>query len=127
LGLVWFNWEIGHQLPGIPIKGWFLCFWKNGAASNFRVGIELPKIEVRFEHLDICAEVYVGSRALPTLPNFLLTLAEVCLAWQSMMDIIVPSIKFSQWTSFVGFVWDLSTGQILKLRLWLLVTFKVYL
>jgi hypothetical protein len=74
----------------------FLCFWKNGAVSNFRVGIELPKIEVRFEHLDICAEVHVGSRALPTLPNFLLTLAEVCLAWQSTMDIIIPSIKFSQ-------------------------------
>jgi hypothetical protein len=33
---------------------------------------------------------------LPTLPNFLLTLAEVCLAWQSTMDIIIPSIKFSQ-------------------------------
>jgi hypothetical protein len=42
-----------------------------------RVGIELPKIEVRFEHLDITANVHVGGRALPSLPNFLLTLFEV--------------------------------------------------
>lgn len=42
-----------------------------------RVGIELPKIEVRFQHLNVEADVYVGSRALPTLPNFSLTLIEV--------------------------------------------------
>ncbi|MCO5595596.1 hypothetical protein L7F22_049641 [Adiantum nelumboides] len=35
-----------------------------------KVGIDLPKIEVRFEHLNISADVYVGSRALPTLLNF---------------------------------------------------------
>lgn len=35
-----------------------------------RVGIELPTIEVRFENLNIEAEVYVGSRALPTFINF---------------------------------------------------------
>jgi len=35
-----------------------------------RVGIELPKIEVRFEQLTIDADVYVGDRALPTLFNF---------------------------------------------------------
>lgn len=34
-----------------------------------KVGIDLPKIEVRFEHLNINADVYVGSRALPTLYN----------------------------------------------------------
>lgn len=42
-----------------------------------RVGIVLPKIEVRFEHVNVEADVYVGSRALPTLPNFSLTLIEV--------------------------------------------------
>ena len=36
----------------------------------FRVGIDLPEIEVRFEHLTIDAEAYVGSRALPSLVNF---------------------------------------------------------
>ncbi|KAJ4840742.1 transcription factor, partial [Turnera subulata] len=41
-----------------------------------RVGIEHPTIEVRFEHLNIEAEVQVGSRALPTLFNFILDIAE---------------------------------------------------
>ncbi|KAK1370267.1 hypothetical protein POM88_036359 [Heracleum sosnowskyi] len=35
-----------------------------------RVGIELPKVEVRFEHLHVDAKVDVGSRALPTFFNF---------------------------------------------------------
>ncbi|CAL5426860.1 unnamed protein product [Camellia sinensis] len=34
-----------------------------------RVGIEVPKVEVRFENLNITANVQVGSRALPTLIN----------------------------------------------------------
>ncbi|XP_042500566.1 pleiotropic drug resistance protein 2-like [Macadamia integrifolia] len=34
-----------------------------------RVEIEIPKIEVRFEHLSVEGDAYVGSRALPTLPN----------------------------------------------------------
>ncbi|KAL6985329.1 transcription factor, partial [Sarracenia purpurea var. burkii] len=35
-----------------------------------RVGLDLPTIEVRFEHLNVDVEAYVGDRALPTLPNF---------------------------------------------------------
>ncbi|KAK0571365.1 hypothetical protein LWI29_014726 [Acer saccharum] len=35
-----------------------------------RVGLDLPTIEVRFDHLNIEAEAYVGSRALPTIFNF---------------------------------------------------------
>eukprot|EP00253_Pinus_taeda_P036218 PITA_36218 len=34
------------------------------------VGIVLPEIEVRYEHLNIDANAYVGSRALPTLINY---------------------------------------------------------
>ncbi|KAG9444439.1 hypothetical protein H6P81_015779 [Aristolochia fimbriata] len=34
-----------------------------------RVGIEVPKIEVRFQHLSVEADAYVGRRALPTLLN----------------------------------------------------------
>ncbi|WOG95526.1 hypothetical protein DCAR_0414849 [Daucus carota subsp. sativus] len=34
-----------------------------------RVGIDLPKIEVRFQQLKIDAKVYVGSRALPSFLN----------------------------------------------------------
>lgn len=42
-----------------------------------RVGIELPKIEVRYEHLAIEGEAYVGTRALPTLINSTLNAVEV--------------------------------------------------
>ncbi|KAJ9179101.1 hypothetical protein P3X46_010924 [Hevea brasiliensis] len=35
-----------------------------------RVGIDIPTIEVRFEHLTVEAEVYEGSRALPTFFNY---------------------------------------------------------
>lgn len=42
-----------------------------------RVGIEIPKIEVRFEKLSIEGDVYVGSRALPTLLNATLNTIEV--------------------------------------------------
>ncbi|OAY63325.1 ABC transporter G family member 36 [Ananas comosus] len=34
-----------------------------------RVGIEVPTIEVRFDHLNVTAETYVGNRGLPTLLN----------------------------------------------------------
>lgn len=42
-----------------------------------RVGISLPTIEVRFEHLKIEAETYVGGRALPTVFNYCVNLVEV--------------------------------------------------
>ncbi|PQQ21262.1 pleiotropic drug resistance protein 1 [Prunus yedoensis var. nudiflora] len=41
-----------------------------------RVGIDLPTIEVRYEHLNVEAEAYVGSRALPTLFNFIVNILE---------------------------------------------------
>ncbi|XP_038993312.1 ABC transporter G family member 39-like isoform X1 [Hibiscus syriacus] len=44
-----------------------------------RVGIEIPKIEVRFEHLSVEGDVYVGSRALPTLLNTTLNIIESIL------------------------------------------------
>ncbi|KAG4187653.1 hypothetical protein ERO13_A08G114650v2 [Gossypium hirsutum] len=37
---------------------------------SFLVGIEIPKLEVRFEHLKVKAEAYIGSRALPSFFNF---------------------------------------------------------
>ncbi|KAI3775043.1 hypothetical protein L1987_49611 [Smallanthus sonchifolius] len=42
-----------------------------------RVGIELPKIEVRFEHLSVEADVNSGSRALPSFFNFNFGVVEV--------------------------------------------------
>ncbi|KAK9141589.1 hypothetical protein Syun_010989 [Stephania yunnanensis] len=41
-----------------------------------RVGIDLPSIEVRFQHMNINAETYVGGRALPTILNFSVNMAE---------------------------------------------------
>ncbi|KDP37161.1 hypothetical protein JCGZ_06217 [Jatropha curcas] len=41
-----------------------------------RVGIDIPTIEVRFEHLKIEAEAYVGSRALPTFFNYSVNILE---------------------------------------------------
>ncbi|KAL0905672.1 hypothetical protein M5K25_024110 [Dendrobium thyrsiflorum] len=35
-----------------------------------RVGIDNPTIEVRFDHLNIDAEAYVGNRGIPTVLNF---------------------------------------------------------
>ncbi|CAN6183583.1 unnamed protein product [Urochloa humidicola] len=40
------------------------------------VGIDLPQIEVRYEHLSIEADVYVGARALPTLLNSVINTVE---------------------------------------------------
>ncbi|XP_057859925.2 ABC transporter G family member 42 isoform X2 [Cryptomeria japonica] len=44
-----------------------------------RVGIKLPKVEVRFENLTVDAECYVGGRALPTLWNSARNFAESLL------------------------------------------------
>ncbi|CAN6577466.1 unnamed protein product [Malus baccata var. baccata] len=43
------------------------------------VGIEIPKIEVRYENLSMDGDVYVGSRALPTLLNATLNTIESVL------------------------------------------------
>ncbi|TYH58357.1 hypothetical protein ES332_D08G148400v1 [Gossypium tomentosum] len=44
-----------------------------------RVGIEIPKLEVRFEHLKVKAEAYIGSRALPSFFNFFINYLESIL------------------------------------------------
>ncbi|XP_010914975.2 ABC transporter G family member 39 [Elaeis guineensis] len=54
-----------------------------------RVGIDNPTIEVRFEHLNIDAEAYVGNRGVPTFTNFF---------YNKIMDVlsylhVVPSGK----------------------------------
>ncbi|KAH9321629.1 hypothetical protein KI387_016268, partial [Taxus chinensis] len=48
------------------------------------VGIGLPTIEVRFEHLNIEADVHVGSRAIPTVINFTANLFEGFLNYLHM-------------------------------------------
>ena len=44
-----------------------------------RVGISLPTIEVRFEHLKIEAETRVGGRALPSVFNYCVNMVEVLM------------------------------------------------
>ncbi|TKY64446.1 ABC transporter G family member 40 [Spatholobus suberectus] len=44
-----------------------------------KVGIRLPTVEVRFQNLTVEADSYVGSRALPTLPNVALNIVESAL------------------------------------------------
>lgn len=43
----------------------------------YRVGLEIPTVEVRFEHVNVEAQVYVGGRALPSLLNFFVNVLEV--------------------------------------------------
>ncbi|XP_077211741.1 pleiotropic drug resistance protein 1-like [Tasmannia lanceolata] len=54
-----------------------------------QVGIDTPTIEVRFEHLNIEAEAYVGSRAAPTLINYYMNFGEGILNYLR----ILPSRK----------------------------------
>ncbi|XP_031487459.1 ABC transporter G family member 42-like [Nymphaea colorata] len=56
-----------------------------------RVGIELPTVEVRFENLTIQAQCHLGSRALPTLWNTTIDVAEFALG--------MVGIKFSKATT----------------------------
>ncbi|WJX17466.1 ABC transporter G member 34 [Trifolium repens] len=46
-----------------------------------RVGIEIPKIEVRFENLSVEGDAYDGTRALPTLINATLNVIEGLLSY----------------------------------------------
>lgn len=43
------------------------------------VDLKFPKIEVRFQNLMVESFVHVGSRALPTIPNFIINMAEAFL------------------------------------------------
>lgn len=43
------------------------------------VDLEFPKVEVRFQNLNVDAFVHVGNRALPTIPNFFFNMTEVFL------------------------------------------------
>ncbi|XP_042438786.1 ABC transporter G family member 42-like isoform X2 [Zingiber officinale] len=44
-----------------------------------KVNIQLPTVEVRFEHLNVEAKCHVGNRALPTLTNTIRDIAELTL------------------------------------------------
>ncbi|KAK4582896.1 hypothetical protein RGQ29_025889 [Quercus rubra] len=44
-----------------------------------RVGIEIPKIQLRYEHLSVEGDVYVGKRAIPSLLNVAMNVIESIL------------------------------------------------
>ncbi|XP_027083196.2 ABC transporter G family member 32 isoform X1 [Coffea arabica] len=54
-------------------------FFKKVRRRFDAVDLEFPKVEVRFQNLNVDAFVHVGSRALPTIPNFLCNMTEVFL------------------------------------------------
>ncbi|PKU71423.1 ABC transporter G family member 38-like [Dendrobium catenatum] len=56
-----------------------------------KVGIDLPTVEIRFENLSVEAKCHVGTRALPTLLNVTINIAESILS--------LFGIKFSQMTT----------------------------
>lgn len=52
-----------------------------------RVGIQMSKVEVRFEDLRVDADVHVGGRAMPTVLNSVRNFVEVGVhALQAMME-----------------------------------------
>lgn len=59
--------------------------------------MELPQIEVRFEHLHVDAEAYVGSRALPSFLNFNVNLLEVLKNKYLQIFIHILVLYFSLW------------------------------
>ncbi|XP_050384102.1 ABC transporter G family member 29-like [Argentina anserina] len=56
-------------------------FLKKFRSRIDKVGIRLPTVEVRFEHLTVEADCHIGNRALPTLPNVARNIAESALSF----------------------------------------------
>ena len=56
-----------------------------------RVGIDLPKVEVRYEHLNVEGEAYLASKALPSFTKFYTTVFEVALLFKSRVIILLVS------------------------------------
>ncbi|KAA8521738.1 hypothetical protein F0562_012411 [Nyssa sinensis] len=54
-------------------------FFKKVRQRFDAVDLEFPKVEVRFQDLRVDAFLHVGSRALPTVPNFIFNMTEAFL------------------------------------------------
>lgn len=66
-----FHWQFSFSLS-LSLSGYSQCF-----LIFDRVGIEIPKLEVRYEHLKVEAEAYIGSRALTSFFKFFINKLEV--------------------------------------------------
>lgn len=75
-----------------------------------RVGVQQPCVEVRFEDLSVNADVYVGSRALPSLTNFTRNMLEVRVS--------VSKIHSAVWSS-QAFFYTLKKSSTVMIVLWL--------
>jgi hypothetical protein len=53
----------------------------------YRVGIDMPTIEVRFQNLEAEAEVRVGSSGLPTVLNSIVNTVEVRAPFHRLVPI----------------------------------------
>lgn len=60
-----------------------------------RVGIDLPTIEVRYEHVTVEADVNTGSRALPSFINFHIDFFEVRIQSKSDLIYLILYLIFS--------------------------------
>lgn len=69
-----------------------MLFW--GVMEIFRVGLDLPTIEVRYEHVNVEAEAHVGSRALPSFINFSINIFEVIYTPANSYVVIVIAISY---------------------------------
>lgn len=91
-----------------------------GCIGTCRVGLGFPKVEVRFEHLRVECYVQVGSRALPTVPNFIFNMVEVFSSFFTFIDLDYCSFGFCHWvwSYMIAFSDEWMTQAILrKLRI----------
>lgn len=100
--------------------------------SNFRVDLEFPKVKVCFQHLKVDAMVHVGSRALPTIPNFIFNMTEVNLRDLMCLlnyDFLVLSLTMFHETDLLETVEDFSKSEkeiiYRKQHKWFYTAFKV--
>ncbi|GAU19334.1 hypothetical protein TSUD_336200 [Trifolium subterraneum] len=75
-----------------------------------RAGVDIPTIEVRFEHLNVQSQVQVGKRALPTITNYMLDILEAPLKYilrrrkphLNILEDVSGIIKHSRMTLLLG-------------------------
>ncbi|OMO57995.1 ABC-2 type transporter [Corchorus olitorius] len=78
------------------------------------VDLEFPKIEVRFQNLTVESFVHVGSRALPTIPNFIFNMAEINAAFGSSKlwkDDVAVGFGWTPWNSFADMLVELARRE----------------
>ena len=61
------------------------------------MGIEIPKIQLRYEHLSVEGDVYIGKRAIPTLINVAMNVIEVFFYNDFFLEVkLVSGVEFCE-------------------------------